>query len=76
MFDKYLVPIREQLLDPDEYLHALPNLRHNDNIDHVDFIPPRIGKRGYGKFRVRYKSPVLAEEWAVIMRRCPHPGLS
>ena len=62
MFDKYLVPIREQLLDPDEYLHALPNLRHNDHIDHVDFIPPRIGTRGDGAFRVRYKSPVLVEE--------------
>lgn len=62
IFDKYLIPIQEQLFAPSDYLHALPSLRNNDNIDRVDFIPPRIGKHGYGKFRVRYKSPILVEE--------------
>ena len=46
MFDKYLIPIQEQLFALSDYLHALPSLRNNDNIDRVDFIPPRIGNSG------------------------------
>lgn len=37
-----------------------------DNIASVQFVPPKIGKKGYGSFRVEYRNAVLrkATSWA------------
>lgn len=57
---KTLVPHKERIFDAQTYLNELKNKRDN-NIEKVEFIPPKLGKGGYGSFRVRYKIPVLAE---------------
>lgn len=59
MRKRVLIPHSERLLDAQNYLKELQTKR--DNIAQVEFIPPKIGKGGYGRFRVRYKIPVLLE---------------
>ncbi|HCT6470059.1 hypothetical protein [Morganella morganii] len=43
-------------VDAQELLEASKNQR--DSIESVKFIPPRIGGKGFGRFRVQYKHPV------------------
>lgn len=59
MKNRVLIPYSERVLDAQSYLKELQNKR--DNIAKVEFIPPKIGKQGYGKFRIHYKIPVLLE---------------
>lgn len=62
MFDKYLIPKKERTLSPKNYLREADMLRDNENVESIEFIPPRIGQQGYGKFRVRYKNPILTDK--------------
>lgn len=57
-----LTPFKERYLSAEEYVREVETNRHNNNIEDVEFIPPKIGKGGYGSFRVRYKIPVLLEK--------------
>ncbi|MCP1659316.1 hypothetical protein [Neisseria perflava] len=52
--------VRERVLKPSAYLAEMKNDR-GGNIEKVEFIPPKIGQRGFGKFRVRYKTLVAVE---------------
>ncbi|MDK4688541.1 hypothetical protein [Kingella negevensis] len=54
---KTLIPYKERVFDAQTYLNEIKNKQ--DNIEKVEFIPPKLGKGGYGLFRVRYKIPVL-----------------
>lgn len=52
-------PTKQRYLSAQDYLKDIRLNRHNNNIEQVQFIPPQIGKRGFGKFLVKYKIPVL-----------------
>lgn len=55
-----LVPKRERIVSAQNYLQEIAT--HQDNIKEVAFIPPKLGSRGFGSFRVRYDTPVLFAE--------------
>lgn len=44
----------EETLTPDEYLQLFQ--KHPEQIQSVEIIPPKIGSRGFGKFKVTYKN--------------------
>ena len=46
----------ERLVSPRE---LLDELKDSDNLKSIDFIPPKIGSKGFGKFKVSYNTPVL-----------------
>lgn len=46
----------ERLVSPKELLNEL---KDSDNLKSIDFIPPKIGSKGFGKFKVSYNTPVL-----------------
>ncbi|TNH02201.1 hypothetical protein FHQ26_11715 [Testudinibacter sp. TR-2022] len=52
-------PVKARYLSPKGYLKDVELNRKNNNIDSVVFIPPEIGKSGFGRFLVKYKIPVL-----------------
>lgn len=52
-----LVPKKERLLSPEAYLLDLK--LHRDIISDAVFIPPKVGSKGFGSFRVRYDTPIL-----------------
>lgn len=56
---KALTPHKERLISAQEYLKETQ--KHAQNIASVRFIPPKVGGRGFGKFYVEYKIPVLVE---------------
>ncbi len=51
------IPIFSELLSAKEYQKEL--VTNRENIEKVKFIPPRIGKRGFGSFKVSYRTAVL-----------------
>ncbi|MFD1244786.1 hypothetical protein [Paralysiella testudinis] len=57
-----LIPLRERHLSAQEYLREAEKDTKRNNIEAVQFIPPKLGKPGFGSFRVRYKTPMLCEE--------------
>lgn len=52
-----LIPRRERLVSAEVYLQEMST--HKDFITEVQFMPPRLGEKGFGSFRVSYSSPVL-----------------
>ncbi len=54
-----MLPVKEKIVTPQAYLREVS--RGRDNIEKVEFIPPVVGKRGFGRFRIRYKIPVLVD---------------
>lgn len=57
-----LIPKRERIVSARSYLQEIAT--HQDNIKEVVFVPPKLGSRGFGSFRVRYDTPVLFAEGA------------
>lgn len=55
----YKTPTKQRYLSAQEYLKDMKLNRHCNNIEQVRFIPPQIGKPGFGKFLVKYKMPIL-----------------
>ncbi|WII95961.1 hypothetical protein LU276_03875 [Moraxella haemolytica] len=55
-----LIPKKERLLDAKTYLAEIQC--RQDIIDDVQFIPPKLGSKGFGSFRVSYSTPVLLPE--------------
>lgn len=53
--------VRERLLNAADYLEEVRKDRKTGNIASVEFVPPKIGARGYGKFKVRYKTLVAVD---------------
>lgn len=56
---KRFVPVSDEIVTAAEYLVVAES--KNDNIKETRFIPPTIGERGFGKFKVTYRHPVLKE---------------
>ncbi|MGC7560887.1 hypothetical protein [Pasteurella sp. PK-2025] len=59
MKNTVLTPIKTRKLSPKQYLAEVKRNSVSNNIDHVTFIPPKLGSKGYGSFQVTYKMPVL-----------------
>ncbi|MDH2923974.1 hypothetical protein A4A71_01140 [Nicoletella semolina] len=59
MKNTILKPVKKRYLSPKDYLKDVQLNSTNNNIDRVRFIPPEIGKSGFGKFLVEYKTAVL-----------------
>lgn len=55
-----LVPKRERVLTPSEYLQDVEI--HGHNIVDTQYLPPKIGSSSYGKFRVIYDTPLLVSD--------------
>ncbi|MBN6068868.1 hypothetical protein HYE54_12455 [Aggregatibacter actinomycetemcomitans] len=55
----FKTPTKQRYLSPQEYLKDVKLNQQCNNIEQVKFIPPQIGKPGFGKFLVKYKMPVL-----------------
>lgn len=53
------IPTKTRTLSPKQYLAEVKKNSVVNNIDSVKFIPPQIGKGGFGQFLVQYKTPVL-----------------
>mgnify|MGYP000907144754 CR=1 FL=1 len=58
-----LIPHKERTTDAQGYLAEIEKDRKHGNIESVRFIPPVIGGQGFGHFKIRYKTPVLFEDW-------------
>ena len=54
-----LTPVKARRLSPQQYLSEVKKNSFNNNVERVQFIPPQIGKGGFGQFQVTYKMPVL-----------------
>lgn len=59
MKNSILTPTKTRKLSPKQYLVEVKRNSVSNNIDHVTFIPPKLGSNGYGSFQVTYKIPVL-----------------
>lgn len=57
---KSLVPTRERTLTANQYIQDLKV--NKDNMANVEFIPPKLGSKSFGRFRVKYKTPLLVAE--------------
>ncbi|KGQ36847.1 hypothetical protein JP35_10105 [Gallibacterium anatis] len=55
----FKTPTKQRYLSAQEYLKDIQLNQYSNNIEQVKFIPPQIGKPGFGKFLVKYKMPVL-----------------
>ncbi|OBX79244.1 MULTISPECIES: hypothetical protein [Haemophilus] len=55
----FRTPTKQRYLSAQEYLKDVKRNQHGNNIEQVQFIPPQIGKPGFGKFLVKYKVSVL-----------------
>lgn len=52
-----LIPKRERLVSAESYLQEIAT--RQDIIKEVEFVPPKLGSKGFGSFRVHYDTPVL-----------------
>lgn len=59
MKPKFFKPISEETIDAKRFIELTTDKYHN--IERVTFVPPKIGKHGFGYFRVKYNTPVLKE---------------
>lgn len=55
--DEVLVPVRIEQLSAEKFAEVVE--RSRVNIARSRFIPPKIGRPGFGKFEVEYKVPLL-----------------
>lgn len=51
------MPTSTQTVSPEEYMELVK--KDAKNIKRSRFIPPRLGKKGFGKFEIEYKTPRL-----------------
>ncbi len=56
---QFKIPKKQRYLSAKQYLKDVEKNQVTNNIEQVTFIPPTIGKGGFGKFLVKYKRPVL-----------------
>lgn len=60
--EKMLTPKFERRVSAEEYLTIMRNTKSRKNIKSSRYIAPKIGSSHYGKFEVKYKTPVLTAE--------------
>ncbi|CAM4041642.1 Uncharacterised protein [Enterobacter cloacae] len=58
-FNRVLEPMYERVVSADQV--ATLNKSQIDNIEKIQFTPPKIGGSDFGTFKIRYKTPVLCE---------------
>lgn len=58
-FKKVLEPVYEQIVSA-ETLLSFGDERMG-NIERIEFRAPKIGDDNFGKFKIRYKTPMLCE---------------
>lgn len=58
-FSRVLEPISERFVSP-EHVVTISQAQY-ENIDRIEFSPPRLGDADFGKFKITYKTPVLCE---------------
>lgn len=58
-FRRALEPVTQRFVSADYVVHM--EISEMDNIDRIEFSPPKIGGDDFGKFKVTYKSPYLCE---------------
>ena len=56
---KRFVPVSDEVVTASEYLEIVSS--RPASIKESRFVPPRIGEKGYGTFKITYNSPVLKE---------------
>lgn len=54
------IPVSKQKFTSKQYLKLLE--QEDKNIDRAEFVPPTLGKPGFGYFQVFYKHPKLVQE--------------
>lgn len=55
----FKIPTKQRYLSPREYLKEIQDIQQCENVEQVQFVPPTVGKPGFGKFLVKYKRHVL-----------------
>ncbi len=58
-FRRTLEPTIERFVSA-EHVASLSHSQY-ENIDRIEFSPPKMGDSTFGKFKVTYKTPVLCE---------------
>lgn len=53
-----MIPVKERTVSANLYLELMKT--RPENIQTAEFIPPKLGQKGYGKFKVRLKISQLA----------------
>lgn len=53
----FYVPKLEENLSPRQFLEVVN--RTPDNLHGIEFVAPHEGARGYGYFKVKYRTPIL-----------------
>ncbi len=51
--------VKSRIVSADEYL--VISSKKKDNIESTRFIPPKIGGKGFGKFKVTFKDRELVD---------------
>lgn len=54
------MPVTRESLEPSEFIAMSES--EKKNIKKARFVPPKIGREGYGSFDVEYISPKLVKE--------------
>lgn len=54
-----LTPKKVRNVSAQEFLNEAKKSTVNNNIESIQFVPPRIGSSGYGSFQIKYKMPTL-----------------
>ena len=58
-FSNVLEPVTQRIVTAEHVLHMQE--MEMSNIDKIEFSPPKLGADGFGKFKVKYKTPFLCE---------------
>ncbi|ARZ01850.1 hypothetical protein AXW37_12360 [Yersinia ruckeri] len=58
-FSRVLEPVKIRFVSPDFVVNL--NQDQMDNIERIEFSPPKIGDSDFGKFKVTYITPQLCE---------------
>lgn len=56
-----LTPKKVRNVSAQEFLNEAKKSTVNNNIENVQFVPPKIGGKGYGSFQIKYKMPTLCQ---------------
>lgn len=54
-----LTPKKVRNVSAQEFLNEAKKSTVNHNIENVQFVPPKIGGKGFGSFQIKYKIPTL-----------------
>lgn len=58
-FSHVLKPVTERFVSAG-YIVTLTTSQY-ENIEHIEFTPPKVGDNDFGRFKVTYKTPTFCE---------------